>query len=222
MAPQGHAHRLSALAFATATIAALLLGLALVNGVSQGQFQVVRPAEAMTHLLVASSGPIRLEIFIDSLFLVLYGSFFALLPAALEEHAPMSHAQAISARAASAALLLTALFDAMENAHILAELASASNGLVLSQTGIALQAVASQVKFVVSYFGLFILSFALDAQVTSERLLALVLRWVQAPIGVAIFVAEPPLLRPLYVTRAVFFVVGMLWIALVLRRRASR
>ena len=216
------ADRVFTLAMATACLAAVLLGLSLVNGVSQGQFQIVRSADEMARMLVASRAPMRLELFIDFLFLLLYGSFFTLLPAALEAHAPMSHTQAIAARAASAALIITALLDASENAHILTELASASSGIALSSFEIALQAVLSQVKFVVSYFGLFMLSYALDSRVTSERLLALVLRWVQAPLGLAIFVAEPPFLRPLYLTRAVFFVVGMCWIGLVLRRRASR
>lgn len=212
--------RASWLAMATAGFAATLLGLSLIQGISQGQFQIVRSVEEMTSLLLANAIALRLEFLIDFIFLILYGAFFALLPSALKENTELSQSQLMAARATSVALLLTALLDAAENSHILGELALASKGITLSQTQIVFQAVLSQVKFVLSYFGLFMMSFALDSRSTSERLLAQVLRWVQAPLGLAIFVAEPPLLRPLYLCRAVFFVVGMLWIAAVLKRRS--
>jgi hypothetical protein len=92
----------------------------------------------------------------------------------------------------------------------------------LSQGAIQWQAIASQVKFVASYFGLLLIAFALDPADRVERWLALTLRWVQAPVGVAIFVVGPPFLRPLYLARAVFFVVGLLWLAAALQRRARR
>lgn len=43
---------------------------------------------------------------------------------------------------------------------------------------------------------------------------------MQAPVGVAVFAVAPLLLAPLYLVRAVFCVVGLLWLAALLVRRA--
>lgn len=210
------------LAIAGAAAAAVLLALSLVQGVSQGQYQVIRPAAEMTAMLLANGAALKTELWVDFLFLILYGSFFALLPSALAQGFEPSHQGAVAARAGATALLLTAALDAAENANLLSSLSMAAQGLPLSQDAIQAQAVASQVKFVASYFGLFALSFALDPSDRTERALAFVLRWIQAPVGVAIFVASAPVLRPLHLARAVFFVVGLLWIAAVLAQRARR
>lgn len=53
-----------------------------------------------------------------------------------------------------------------------------------------------------------------------ERALAGTLRRVPAPVGVAVFAVAPLLLGPLYLVRAVFCVVGLLWLAALLVRRA--
>jgi hypothetical protein len=208
------------LALASAGAAAVLLALSLLHGVSQGQFEVVRPAAEMAEMLVRNALAMRVELFVDFLFLVLYGACFALLPGALG--GPADPRGSVPARLGAAALLLTAFLDAAENAHLLSALATAEQGMSLSQGAIQWQAIASQVKFVASYFGLLLIAFALDPADRVERWLALTLRWVQAPVGVAIFVVGPPFLRPLYLARAVFFVVGLLWLAAALQRRARR
>lgn len=205
------------LALAAAIAAAVLLAMSLLHGVSQGQFEVVRPAADMAEQLVRNAIALRLELFVDFLFLILYGACFALLPAALAGLADPRGP--IAARLGSAALLVTAFLDAAENAHLLSALVTAEQGMPLSQGAIQWQAIASQVKFVASYAGLFLIAFALDPADRVERWLAHTLRWVQAPVGVAIFVVGPPFLRPLYLMRAVFFVVGLLWLAALLQRR---
>lgn len=219
-----YARRLVWLAGATGVVATLLLAMAIAQHGSHGMFQVVRPVPQYAALLVERSSVLRAEMFVDNLFVCLYASFFLLLPKALTPATASvdSDFSALASRRAAAALLLTAVLDAAENAHLLSLMVQALQGQDLSQTAINMQAAASQVKFLASYAGLFLLSFALDGDGWAERGLSLVLRWVQAPVGVAIFVAQPPLLVPLYFLRAVFFALGMVWIAWVLHERGSR
>jgi hypothetical protein len=125
------------------------------------------------------------------------------------------------ARIATVALCFTAVLDALENAHILSLLVQAERELPLSQAAINLQAVLSQAKFLFSYFGLFLISFAIECERPVERLLAFALRWIQMPLGIAVFVATPPLLAPLYLSRAIFFVVGMWMMAYVIYTKGT-
>lgn len=208
------------LAVVTGALAALLLALALTQHGSQAAFQVVRPASQYAELLLQRASALRLEMWVDNLFLCLYAALFLLLERALTSTAPNSSAEVgRAARIAGWALGLTALLDAAENAHILSMLAQAEAGLIPSQVGIDYQAAESQVKFLLSYVGLVALSFALTADTWAERALSFVLRWVQAPIGVAVFVTPQPALTWLYLMRASFFVLGLWWLAYVLLAR---
>ena len=107
------------------------------------------------------------------------------------------------------ALLITAFLDAAENSHILSMLSMAEQGQAIGQSEIAGQMVESQIKFLFSYFGLFVLSFALPQGTLVEKVAVFVLRWVQLPVGIAIFVLPAELIRPLVIFRAIFFFAGL-------------
>src|SRR6266567_4944341 len=86
-----------------------------------------------------------------------------------------------------------------ENAHILSMLSMAEQNMPIGQGEIAGQMVESQIKFLFSYFGLFVLSFALPQNTIIEKSVVFLLRWVQLPVGIGIFVLPGELVRPLFV-----------------------
>jgi hypothetical protein len=204
------------------TLALLLLALA-THG-SQGMFQLNRPVAEYSSLLIMRSTELRFDLAIDFIYICAYATFFVMLAPTLqslyqdtaEKHAPFS-----TNRIWIGALLLTALLDTTENAHILSMLNAAEKGIPLSSDGITWQAAESQVKFVSSYFGLFLLSFCLPSTSLIEKSFVFVLRWIQAPIGVAIFVLPTDIVKPFFLARALFFVFGFWILAWIIYRRSS-
>lgn len=202
------------LAVAAGGLALVLLIVALASQGSHQIFQINRPAADYARLLVQRAVILRAELGVDYVFLCVYGATFVALAATLcawaRDNADRDFTR-VFAWGGAAALVLTAFLDAIENAHILSLLTRAEQGQPLPQASIAAQMVASQVKFVSSYFGLLLLSFALPAATRVEKLLVFTLRWVQLPLGVSIFVVPLDFVKPLSLARAVFFVVG-LWL----------
>lgn len=80
--------------------------------------------------------------------------------------------------------------------------------------------VESQIKVLFSYFGVFVLSFALPQSTIIERLTVFVFRWLQLPVSVAILVLPLELVRQLFIFRAVFFFAGLLATAWIIAHRA--
>jgi hypothetical protein len=80
--------------------------------------------------------------------------------------------------------------------------------------------VGSQIKVLFSYFGVFVLSFALPQSTIIERLTVFVFRWLQLPVSVAILVLPLELVRQLFIFRAVFFFAGLLATAWIIAHRA--
>ena len=213
------------LATMAGTLALVLLILALVSQGSHQVFQINRPAADYAKLLLHRSATLKAELGIDFIFVCVYGATFIALATTLSEWARGRGDSAFSAVfgwGGAAALVVTALLDAIENAHILSLLAMAEQGQLIAQSSIATQMAASQVKFVASYFGLFLLSFALPAESRVEKLLVFSLRWLQLPLGVSIFVVPPDFVKPLSVARAIFFVAGFWMTAYMVQARGRR
>jgi hypothetical protein len=80
--------------------------------------------------------------------------------------------------------------------------------------------VGSQIKVLFSYFGVFVLSFALPQSTIIERMTVFVFRWLQLPVSVAILVLPLELVRQLFIFRAVFFFAGLLATAWIIAHRA--
>jgi hypothetical protein len=192
---------------------------------SQSLFQINRPSAEFSALLLTRGASLRADLGIDFIFLCAYAAFFLSLCVVLKTWArdtPTSAETAVFINIATASLLITACLDAIENAHLLAMLSMAEQGQPIDQGEIAGQMIESMAKFMFSYFGLFVLSFALPQDTAIEKLVVLSLRWVQLPIGVGIFVLPPKYARPLYICRAVFFVVGLWATAFIVWQRSKR
>jgi hypothetical protein len=206
--PKSYSQIVSRLGFIGGAIALALLALALVTRGSQAIFQVNRPAAEYAALLLQRAATLRVELAVDFVFIGFYAAFFVYLAQAIQS---WRGTRTVAHPFWLGALLLTALLDAIENAHILSLLSLAEQGLAIPQGDIAWQMAASQLKFVASYLGLFLLSFELPEDTRLERALVVWLRWFQFPLGVAIFVVPAAAAVPLVLLRVVSFVAG-LWI----------
>ncbi|MGZ3236792.1 MAG: hypothetical protein ACXU8A_05385 [Burkholderiaceae bacterium] len=217
-------HRSSILlAILSGTLALTLLLLALATHGSQGMFQLNRPVAEYSALLIARAAELRLDLAIDFLYLCSYAAFFVMLVPTLRSFQRDTTEKSVPFSGSSiwlGALLLTALLDAAENAHILSMLTATEKGLPLTSDGITWQVAESQLKFVSSYFGLFLLSFYLPTESFVEKCFVFILRWVQAPIGVAIFVLSAEIVKPFFLARALFFVFGFWTMAWIIYRRS--
>ena len=172
-------------------IALTLFALALATAGSQGLFQINRPAADYAALLVQRAPFLRADLGIDFIFIVVYSAFFlslALVLKAWVADKPFRANVATVVHFAIGAILITGVLDAIENAHLLAMLSMAEQGQAIGQSEIAGQMVESQIKFMFSYFGLFVLSFALPQDTVIEKLIVFVFRWIQLPVGIGIFV----------------------------------
>jgi hypothetical protein len=200
---------IAAVGAAGAATAFLLLLIALAGG-SQEPFQLTGSVEGYAALLQARAGWLRVSFTFDTIFIVLYVSYFLLLSAALK-----TEANAGLLQAASGGMILTGLLDAAENAHILAMLGHVEKGLPLQLPEIEWQMVASQVKFLSSYLALFLLGLVFPKTTGLEKLTAWSLLLVQLPVGALIFTAPRSWAVPLVLCRAMFFIFGFLLPAMI-------
>ena len=206
-------------------LAFTLFALALATQGSQGLFQINRPAADYAALLIQRAPFLRADLGLDFIFIVIYSAFFVSLALVLKRWVagqPFQDNVATVVNIATAALLITGVLDVAENAHILAMLSMAEQGQGIGQSEIAGQMVESQIKFLFSYFGVFVLSFALPQSTIIERLTVFVFRWLQLPVGVAILVLPVELVRPLFIFRAIFFFAGLWATAWIIARRARQ
>jgi hypothetical protein len=191
-------------AYATSLCAALLLWLALSSGGSQGLFQLVWPIEDYSAKLLARADLLRVDIGLDLVFISAYLTFFTLWSRKIAEQG----ADRLLVGLALSLVMMTGLLDAIENAHILAMLRCVEMGGALSQGEILLQQVASQVKFQMAYAGMAGLGLLWQTSLRWQWLKVLFL--VQMLAGLALHVTTGDMLKPLYLFRASFFVVGPL------------
>lgn len=193
-------------AYATSACAMLLLILALATRGSQGLFQLYAPSAEYSALLLNRAAVLRLDISIDLLFIAAYASFFVLMARQMVDRGTDRMLVGIGL----GLVMTTALLDAIENAHILAMLRAVENGIVLSDGQILTQQVASQVKFQAAYCGIAALGLLWPTRNGWAWVKALFI--LQLVAGLGIFTVADSMLKPLYVIRAIFFVVGPLLI----------
>lgn len=188
----------------SALAVALVLGMLAIfvaTGIGQDPLQYVHPAAEYRQILLRNPPMLRAAIGLDNLFIVAYCSVFVLMGWRLwRDGAPR-----LLLSCALPLLLLVGLLDMVENLHFLAMLAGAEQGLDPGDGRIAAQALASMVKFHVSYLGLFLLGLSLPGRTQAERLLARLLLFVQWPAGIAIYVLPHAVALPLVFVRFAFF-----------------
>jgi hypothetical protein len=202
------------LGIAAAIALAAQIAVTLATGAAQEPLERVLAPAAYAATLLAHPTALRVVFTIDSVFLVLYAAFFVQLARTL---APAGSRERTLAALAAAAMLLTALLDAIENQHILSLLAAAERGLAIDPSAIVAQAAASQVKFHVSYFAVFVIGLMLPRGRALDRLLAASCLLVQLPLGVAAFVAPPPYDDVLVYARWAFYLSGFLLLSSITR-----
>lgn len=147
-----------------------MVAITIATGVSQEQFETARPVAGYAADLVDNAGAVRAVFAVDTVFLVLYSAFFFLFGQRV-----VTDATRTMIAIAVGAILLTALLDMIEDHHILAMLGSSEAGAPPSAGELALQHTISQVKFNVSYLGLFLFGLAVPRRHWSGTALALLL-----------------------------------------------
>ena len=178
----------------------LLIGVAVVTGVSQEYFEGLHPLPEYTERIAAAAPALRLDFALDNLFILAYGSFFIGLAIVLRRTADHT-----LVNLALTAMLGTAFLDMVENHHIMAMADAAVLGIPLSESEIRLQAVISLVKFHFSCFGALLLASAFPRSTALARW-AIGLLLAYAFFGVLILTAPPQWLDLLALLRTVFFV----------------
>ena len=208
---------LAALAgLAALIVAAMVVGI-VSTGMSQDFFQSARPIE--THIARLTASPLgatglRINLGLDNLFIVVYGAFFVFLAVRLR-----AILDPWAGTVALAAILLTALLDAIENHHILMMLHAAERGLPLSTGESQIQMILSAVKFHSSYLATFLLAFGFLRLGGIGRAIAWAL-WLYVPLGVVISVLPIEIAGPWALGRTCFFVAAFVLSAVLFWRSA--
>jgi hypothetical protein len=197
--------RVRTLGLAAAALLLAQIAVTFASGAAQEPLERVLAPAAYQAVLLAHPAALRAVFTLDSVFLVLYAAFFVQLARALAP--PGSRARPLAAIAV-VAMLGTALLDMVENQHILAMLDGAERGLVPDVASIGWQAGASQVKFHLSYFAVFLFGLVLPQRTAQERLLAASCLYLQLPLGLLAFVAPPPWQDALVYVRWAFYLSG--------------
>jgi len=206
-------------ALAVAAIACLvaMVAITLASGVSQETFEIVRAPAVSAADLRAHGGAMRALFGIDSAFLVFYSVFFIGFARRLDRPEVRLYL-----RLGLGFVLATAVLDMVEDHHIMAMLLGAQGGDTPSAGEIALQHTLSQVKFHLSYLGLFLLGLAVPRDHLAGIALALVLTVGQTVSGAILFVAPASMLPAMNLNRWIGFVLGFALALLVLRRLPRR
>lgn len=203
------------LAFGAAVMVLLMLGIYVTQGIGQDPLQYIHTPLEYTAILLKNPPLLRAAIGLDNVFIVLYSSMFLAMGATLWQR---SRSRPLLT-AALVLLGLSGLLDLLENMHFLSMIATALQGMDISQAHIEIQVWESLVKFHVSYLGLFLLGFALPTGSLLEKLLAMALRWVQLPIGMLIYLVQPDTARVLVFGRFTFFLVALMLIVAIFGQR---
>jgi hypothetical protein len=203
---------------ALAAIACLfaMVTISVVTGASQEAFEIVRSPEIYAADLAAHAGALRALFGIDSVFLILYATLFVVFG---------QHIQTAATRTlvtlAIAAMLGTAVLDMVEDHHILAMLYGVESGTRPTAGELAFQHTLSQVKFNVSYLGLFSLGLCVPRVTLAGRALALLLTVGTLIQGAWLYAAPVAMLPAGYFGRWLGFVVGLALVIPLARHRAA-
>lgn len=199
---------------AAALVLAMFLTFA-VTGIGQDPLQYVHPPAEYLQILLRNPPVLKASIGLDNGFIATYSTMFLVILAALW---PTSRTRLLLA-AAMGLLGLSAFLDLAENMHFLAMISAAQQGLAIGEPEIGAQVVESLVKFHISYIGLFLLGHALPAATRLERFFCFLLKWVQLPVGMLIYIVPSALALPLVLTRFTFFFVALVLLATIFRGR---
>lgn len=170
LSPHHPADATVALAVASIVCLIAMVAITLATGVSQETFEIVRAPDVYGDGLAAHGAALRVLFGIDAAFLVIYGAAFLGLGERIATPANRRYVVL-----GVIALLVTAVLDAVEDHHILAMLYGVEAGVRPSAGEIVFQHTLSQVKFNLSYLGLFAFGLSVPRDTRAGRALALLL-----------------------------------------------
>jgi hypothetical protein len=196
---------LATLAFLAAAIVLVMVAAILATGFFSQEFFELAPspasvADQLRDQPLHTLG-LRLNLGLDNLFIVVYSAFFVFLAVRLRTLlSPAIVAVAL------AALLLTALLDAVENHHIMLMLHDFQHGAPISADELQWQMLVSNLKFHASYVGAFLFAFGFYRLGGLARVIAALVWFGYVPLGMITFVVPVELVTPFALARTVFFV----------------
>jgi hypothetical protein len=196
---------LAALAFLAAAIVLVMVAAILATGFFSQEFFELAPspasvADQLRDQPLHTLG-LRINLGLDNLFIVVYSAFFVFLAVRLRTLlSPAIVAVAL------AALLLTALLDAVENHHIMLMLHDFQHGTPISADELQWQMLVSNLKFHASYVGAFLFAFGFYRLGGLARVIAALVWFGYVPLGMITFVVPVEIVTPFALARTVFFV----------------
>lgn len=191
------------LALGALTCLVAMVTVTLITGASQEAFEITRPPAEYGAALLADAGALRVLFGLDAVFLVLYAALFVTFAMVIR-----NERNGALVGLGAALVVATAVLDMIEDHHILAMLAAAEQGELPGAGQIAFEHVLSQVKFHLSYLGLFLLGLALPRDRRIGRALANLLTVGTLSLGAVIYAAPASWLPALDLTRWIGFVIG--------------
>lgn len=204
--PSPYAAVTSKLALFSAMLVVAMLAIFVIEGIGQDPLQYIHSVQDYATFLLKNPPVLRASIGLDNLFIVFYSTMFLSLGITIWRDTSSK----LMLSVALALMGLTGLLDILENMHFLSMIAIAVQGDEVGRTHIELQVWESLVKFHVSYLGLFLLGFAMTSATQLEKALCFVLRWIQLPVGLLIYLVPSEFAKPLVFGRFMFFFLAFL------------
>jgi hypothetical protein len=190
--------------------------LAFSTGVTQEFFEFIHPVQEYADTLKAQATTLKVAFSLDNLFLLAYSGFFLFF--AIERR---GKADPLAINVMIGSLLFAALFDAVENFHILAMLRAAEANLVPSPGEIELQYILSAVKFTAGYFVAVIFGILYPRDTILARIVGASTAIVFPILGVLVFTTPAPWSDLCGLGRFLFFVLGFFLSAIVYWNRRT-
>ena len=179
-----------------------MLGITLVTGVSQEQFEIWSPVATMGPALARSLPVLKALMSTDALFLCCYTLFFMVFAREAQGGDRLLLTWGV------AAIALTAFLDIIEDHHILAMASAAADGIFPSAEAVQFQQLESQTKFNVSYFGLLAYGLGLPRRNFFEKAFSAAIAFPLPLLGVSIWALPASFTPALSLVRLAFFISG--------------
>lgn len=204
-------------AIIAAVLVLAMLGIFILTGIGQDPLQYVHSTIEYKEILLHNPSVLRLAIGLDNAFILFYVTLFLALGLIISKQKKFT----ILVSTATALIFITGVLDILENMHFFTMISSAQNGFAISENEIKIQVWESLVKFHISYIGLYILSFALPSTNVKEKILCFLLRWVQWPVGMLIYITPINIAKPLVLVRFAFFLTALVVLATINWKQTS-
>ena len=186
----------------------------IVGGVAQQPFEELATVAEYQQSLRDADSWLRVVFTLDNLFIGFYTAVFL-----FAVHIFDSPQTRLFLRVALVALLVAAVLDLRENHHIMTMLVAAREGLPITAQELHERARESQLKFHISYVGLFLLGIAMPSKTLAQKAVRYSLLFLQMPLGILVYTYPHPMLE---LARFGFFFFGMALLCVVFAQNARQ